>query len=584
VSASCSATRLCSYRARSVEGPARHDSDAESDRDRQSEAFCWADWSPKVTRLNAPRQSGAKLIEPPLQLVGDLAATNKQTITAADYDIQGRGLAGLALEAHEQLLDEALRYTRGYRDVNVPQSPDSIFVAGHQPEMFHPGVWFKNFVLARLACEHRAVAINLQIDSDSMKATSIRVPGGSASEPRLESVAFDRAATPDTPFEQAEIVDRACFNSFGERAAGQIRPLVAQPLVEEYWPKVVARSHETGNWATCFTQARHQIEGLWGLQTLEIPQSRVCDLPAFRWFIVHLLAHLPRFWEIYNSALLEFRREHKVRSAAHPVPELAAVDGWIEAPLWIWSHDDPRRRRLFARYRNSELALTDRAGIEVDLPISLEGGVDLAIEKLADLSAFGIRIRTRALITTLAARLLLGDVFIHGIGGAKYDELTDRIICRFFGLTPPGYMVASGTLHLPVDGHSPNSNHLQELNQRIRELEFHPERFLAENQATLTGDGPAISAAVADKQKWVATPQNATNARERCRAIRRANESLQPAVGGLRDLWTRQAADVARRQRFEAILASREYAFVLFPEMALTSFLLGELENSAGGC
>jgi len=237
---------------------------------------------------------------------------------------------------------------------------------------------------------------------------------------------------------------------------------------------------------------------------------------------------------------------------------------------------------LFARYRNSELALTDRAGIEFNLPISLEGGASLAIEKLAELSSFGIRVRTRALITTLAARLLLGDVFIHGIGGAKYDELTDRIIARFFGLTPPGYMVASGTLHLPIDGHSPNSNHLQELKQRIRELEFHPERFLAENQAT--GDGQAVAAAIFEKQKWVATPQNPINARQRCRAIRRANESLQPTVAGLRDLWTRQAADAARRQRFEAILASREYAFVLFPEVALTDFLLGELENSARGC
>jgi len=573
---------LCSYSARGAEDPARQDSDAETDGDRQSAEFRWADWSPKVTRLNAPRQSGAKLIEPPLRLAGDLAATNKQTIGAADYDVQGRGLAALAVEAHEQLLSEALRYTRGYRDVNVPQSPGSIFLAGHQPEMFHPGVWFKNFVLARLACEHRSVAINLQIDSDSMKAASIRVPGGSASEPRLESVAFDRAAAPDTPFEQATIIDRACFESFGERAARQIRPLISQPLVEEYWPKVVKRSRETGNWATCFTQARHQIEGQWGFQTLEIPQSRVCDLPAFRWFIVHLLAHLPRFWEAYNSALLEFRREHKVRSAAHPVPELAAADDWLEAPLWIWSHDDPRRRRLFARYRNSELALTDRAGIEINLPISLEGGASLAIEKLAELSSFGIRVRTRALITTLAARLLLGDVFIHGIGGAKYDELTDRIIARFFGLTPPGYMVASGTLHLPIDGHSPNSNHLQELKQRIRELEFHPERFLAENQAT--GDGQAVAAAIFEKQKWVATPQNPINARQRCRAIRRANESLQPTVAGLRDLWTRQAADAALRQRFEAILASREYAFVLFPEVALTDFLLGELENSARGC
>src|SRR5262249_28897724 len=147
-----------------------------------------------------------------------------------------------------------------------------------------------------------------------------------------------------------------------------------------------------------------------------------------------------------------------------------------------------------------------------------------------ELSARGIRIRTRALITTLAARLLLGDLFVHGIGGAKYDELTDRIICRFFGLAPPGYMVASGTLHLPINGRGPYSNHLQELKQRIRELEFHPERFVAGNPADTAGDGQVIAGAISEKQKWVATPQTPANARQRCRSIRMANESLQPAV------------------------------------------------------
>jgi hypothetical protein len=345
---------------------------------------------------------------------------------------------------------------------------------------------------------------------------------------------------------------------------------------------VVERAHETGNIGTSITQARHQLEGQWRLETLEIPQSHVCDLPAFRWFIAHLLADLPRFWETYNSALLEFRREHKVRSAAHPVPELAAVDDWLEAPLWIWTLDDPRRRRLFVRRRGEELVLSDRAGLEAVLSLSADGRAERATQQLIDLSARGIRIRTRALITTLAARLLLGDLFVHGIGGAKYDELTDRIICRFFGLTPPGYMVASGTLHLPINGRSPYSNHLQELKQRIRELEFHPERFLAGNETSTSGDGRAIVEAISEKQRWVATPQTLANARQRCRTIRQANESLQPAVAQMRELLARRADEAARRRRSEAILASRVYAFVLFPEVALTDFLLKELENSAG--
>ena len=43
---------------------------------------------------------------------------------------------------------------------------------------------------------------------------------------------------------------------------------------------------------------------------------------------------------------------------------------------------------------------------------------------------------------------MLSDLFIHGIGGAKYDELTDQIICRFFGFEPPGFVALSATQRL----------------------------------------------------------------------------------------------------------------------------------------
>ncbi len=100
-------------------------------------------------------------------------------IAASNYDLQGRRLPQLAAEAREQLLAEALQFTRSYRDVAMPAQASAVFLAGHQPEMFHPGVWYKNFVLARLAEQHHAVAVNLVIDSDAVKSVALRVPGGS---------------------------------------------------------------------------------------------------------------------------------------------------------------------------------------------------------------------------------------------------------------------------------------------------------------------------------------------------------------------------------------------------------------------
>jgi hypothetical protein len=546
--------------------------------DSEGAMFRWSEWSPRVTRLNAPREDGAKLIEPPLRLAGEIASVNQQTILGSDYDLQGRTLPQLAREARQQLLAEALRYTQSYRDVAVPANPSRLILAGHQPEMFHPGVWFKNFALAQVAKDQGAVAVNLQIDSDTMKAASLRVPGASVDHPRLENVSFDKASA-EAPFEQRAIIDRACFESFGQRAGNHLRSLVPDALLARYWPLVVARSREVNNVGAAVSQARHQCEGNWGLQTLEIPQSHVCDLPAMRWFIVHLLTQLPRFWDTYNSALLEYRREHKVRSAAHPVPELDSIDNWLEAPLWIWSEADPRRRPLYVRLRGDELVLSDRDQIEVALSVTPEGDAGAAVEQLGALTAQGIRLRTRALITTMAARLLLGDLFIHGIGGAKYDQLTDRIIERFFGLTPPGYMVVSGTLHLPIASGAAPTEDVQQMRQRIRELEFHPERFLEVSAGEVPVD-QKTAALITEKRRLLAMEENPANARERCRAIRQANEALQPAVAALQESWTSQANQRAEQQRWERLLGSREYAFALFPETILTKFLLSVLEIS----
>ena len=43
----------------------------------------------------------------------------------------------------------------------------------------------------------------------------------------------------------------------------------------------------------------------------------------------------------------------------------------------------------------------------------------------------GWELRPRALTLTIWARLLIADLFVHGIGGAKYDRISDtmRRVC-----------------------------------------------------------------------------------------------------------------------------------------------------------
>ena len=90
-----------------------------------------------------------------------------------------------------------------------------------------------------------------------------------------------------------------------------------------------------------------------------------------------------------------------------------------KAPFWIWSTEDPQRRPLFARQAGNEVVISDRHAHTIPLPLTEDGDAAAAAEQLAALSSRGIKLRTRALTTTLFARLVLSDLFLHGIGGAK---------------------------------------------------------------------------------------------------------------------------------------------------------------------
>ncbi|HVA51231.1 MAG TPA: hypothetical protein VNH11_33120 [Pirellulales bacterium] len=521
-------------------------------------------------RLRAPRGDREVLAIPPLPSVGALLATVDRS-ARCDYDMQGRSLCDLSSLARRELLASAQHYTSTYRDLPAIEAGDRVLLAGHQPQLFHPGVWFKNFALAALARSNQATAVNLVIDTDTLKDTTLRVPGGSVDEPVARLIPFDDT-TGEVPFARRSVRNRRVFESFGRTAADWLRPLIDQPLLDTFWPKVVARSRETSNLGECLSQARHQLEGEWGNATLELPQSRVCRFESFHWFVAHVLAHLPRFVAVYNEAVVAYRRLHGIRSANHPAPELAREGDWLEAPFWLASDKRSDRRHLFARRRGSEMVLSDRYGLEAVVPLAAERDADGAVEALAKLAEQGVQLQTRALTTTLFARLCLGDLFIHGIGGGKYDQLTDELVRRFFLLEPPPFMVLSATLYLPVQGWHSAPSDARRVPQELRDLRFHPERYLDPGSLSAE-ESLQVEERIAVKRGWIATPRTRENARRRCRAIRSANEALQPLLEEKRRRLTALNDETARRSRAESVLRWREYAFCLYPEDTLRGFL-----------
>jgi hypothetical protein len=539
----------------------------------------------KSSTLRAPQHDGETLVEPPLTLLPEVVANNRRNSAQGEYDMQGRSLATLAASARRSLLTRAIEFTGQYRNVR-PSIQDGatlshapLVVSGHQPQLFHPGVWFKNFVLGSLARSLNGVGVHLLIDSDLCRSVSIRVPTGSVQQPRVEAVPYDEPAA-EVPYEERSIREVATFKRFADRVATLIAPLVPDPLVESLWPLAMDANPRQMNLGLRLAQGRHALEAEWRNETLELPQSAVCQLPEFAWFVAHLLAQLPRFWSAYNDALAAYRLSHRQRSRAHPVPDLAETNGWLEAPFWIWSADDPQRRPLFAQQIGDELVISDLRSRTHRLALSADRDAAAVAEQLSELSSRGVKIRTRALTTTLFARLMLSDLFLHGIGGAKYDQVTDQIAQAFFGFALPDFATVSATLRLPIGNADGDRWDDPSCARRLRELRFHPERYIDRKSTVAADETARIEDIVDAKRRWIQIAKTPANAQARHQAIVAANVSLQPFVASRRR-EIEQQCEAFRHQRFaQAVLTSREYAFCLYPRPHFES-LLDELHQSS---
>jgi hypothetical protein len=525
--------------------------------------------------LRAPGNDGGLLVDPPPGSVPGILAGNRSFLEAWNHDFQGRTSSYLRGLVRREVLDLAASFLkrhglgepRGPRDApNAPTRP--LVVTGHQPELFHPGVWIKNFAAAGIAAEHGGTALNLIVDNDLPKSASIRVPRIEAGLLRTTQVDFDRWGG-EVPYEDLRVQDEDLFASFADRARGLLRNAVPGPMLDDFWPRARSRRFEAASPGLRFALARREIEASWGVSNYELPLSALCQTEGFLWFCCHLLARLPEYLQIHNGALAEYRLSHGIRSKNHPVSALAVQGEWLEAPFWVWRRELPRRRGLLARARNCEidLRIAGEDQILATLPLGPDREACCAVERLRDLPAQSVRLRTRALTTTLFSRFLLSDLFIHGIGGSKYDELGDVIARRFFGIEPPAFLTVSLTLWagLPLQPTCPGPAEFERL---IRGLTHNPDRHVDEPFPD------ELRTLVRKKQELIAAPLSTHRERQnRCLGIRACNDAMQPWVRGLVAEILEQQSQARLRQQSDRVAKSREFAFVLHsPDKLRESF------------
>lgn len=507
-------------------------------------------------RLQTPPHHGDTLVAPAPSALAPATLRNRDALDRAQTPIFGRPLGEWRRETRQRL--------------GIPEGAP-IVVVGHQPAFIHAGVWAKYVVAHRLALSVGGVAVNLIVDNDAPRTTDLAVPV-------LEQGHVSVRAVPTfhlphgLPYEAARALNDA------ELAAleAELRGLLGDRFTASALPLFLAGAATTSQGASAAEQwaaGRAAIDQRFGLRVADHLVSAVWGEPL----LVELLINAEAFHAAYNDALAWYRREMGVRGLQRPIPDLARSGDRLELPLWAYRPAGPRRR-LFAR----------RTGDRIVLDAEGEAMATLGQNELRTATGPACiveggtpwRIRPRALTLTLWARLLLADLFIHGIGGAKYDRITDRIIATYFGLAPPEMSCVTATTRLdfPVAGVTPEN--VRRRRHALRDLLCNPQRHLVAD-AELAPLFEQRRAAVTDAERLrTDSPGDRRGRRAVWLRIREANQAMLERRADALQLARHDLDATITAVEQSRVAFDREYFFALHSLEAL-AYLADRLPQAA---
>ncbi len=350
-----------------------------------------------------------------------------------------------------------------------------VVVAGHQPEFVHAGVFAKTLAVHDLAQQTGGTAVFLTVDSDLPKSAHLILPQTTAGGLRRVNVAIPNVDVA-RPYEEQGVAPREHWLQFFARFAS-LYEFYDKSLLRTFAYAWLTTDAARPEYVSAMAAARAATEQSLDLESVrELRISTLAQTSVFRAFVAHCALDAEKIVNTYNAAQRAYRKRHRVRAAGRPVPPLAKHGDACELPFWIGRPGSPRRR-LFVRSRGDELELlAERQAVSIVRRAKF-GSVARHAEPWA-LEREGWRVRPRALTLSAFARLFLSDMFIHGIGGAKYDEMMEEFIVAALGVPPRPACCVTATLHLPLTAPDVSVDDVRQARQAARDIRFNPQRHL----------------------------------------------------------------------------------------------------------
>ncbi|MCR4321292.1 MAG: hypothetical protein NUV74_13270, partial [Candidatus Brocadiaceae bacterium] len=369
-----------------------------------------------------PKDNKEVFLEPAIEHIPELTLENRRKIQGYKFEINGVPFQILRDKSRMEVLRQAACYTNGIKSLlrkdtsglclyvrNSTQKSASwlatqdklcineltldyetiknipIIQTGHEPILYHPGVWIKNHLAHYLVKKLGGISVNMIVDNDACNMGFMYVPILSEISASVGKVAFvknkDRVAYEEIVFDD--------FEPILQLKEEVINLLSKNILREDIKTTMEDMQDMFGQFINCLwdyyqqgcsdmvgllTAARKSLEEDFGIENLEAPVSWMCDTDGFYHFLLHVLYEAERFAKIYNEKLAEYRRIHKTRSKANPLPDLKILRNLIELPFWVWKAEG-QRAKCYRVNEGEDIKITDGVDILVILKKS-EGAME----------------------------------------------------------------------------------------------------------------------------------------------------------------------------------------------------------------
>lgn len=297
------------------------------------------------------------------------------------------------------VLDEptlgALR--RSTRD-QLGLDPDRpVVVVGHQPVPWHPGILAKFMAADAVARRHDAQLVHLVVDAHRGPFGLIEWPEGSGPD------SLRTAGWRCVDFDESMPMCRQPASRPLLPPVDGAAPQVLDGLLR--WHDALASSIDAPNAAMQFAGALDSLMDPWVGSRTTIAASTMLETSFGRWML---------------DAILEDSRECVV-----------ACNHAIDADPTLGIH------------RLAEAG----SGLEVPFWIDREGVLETALDR--DLAS-DASLHPKALALTALARIGVADLFIHGLGGWRYDVAMEHWMRNWLDVVPSPRAMVTATMHLPL--------------------------------------------------------------------------------------------------------------------------------------